>query len=107
MAWYRNAVDLLRACNPAEVTHRGNSMTGRIADGQIATIMPLGDRSLCVGDLVFAYCEGNYIIREIGEIKDFRFRITDRTGHTVGWCNWPDVLGVVSRVADPPIQNTG
>lgn len=107
MAWYRNIVDSLRACNSADVIHRGDSMSGRIENGQIATIEPVRDRAVSVGDLVFVFCQGGYLVREIGEIANLQFRIVDRTGHTVGWTEWHNILGIVSRVTDPPEDNAG
>jgi len=101
LAWHRHIIDSLRACQKVEVKHHGHAMLGRIEDGDIATVAPIGKHAVDIGDMVLVFCEGNYLIRMIGDVHGLRFRIDDMRGKTLGWVNYEAVQRKVATISKP------
>ena len=77
----------------------GNSMTGKIDNGQLVTVAPITDNSvLNVDDIVLCKVNGNYYLHLIGAKKDDRFMIQNNHGFQNGWTK--QIYGRVISVED-------
>jgi hypothetical protein len=101
MVWYKPILDQLRAGRTTTLEQRGFKMFNHIRDGQIATLAPPDGRPFNFDDLVFVYCQGNYLIRLIAAIDGNRFLIADSHGKLLDWVDSDAIHGKVIAVSTP------
>ena len=58
MGWASATIDRLRQGQAVTLRPRGHSMAGRVNDGDLVTVEPLGERDLQVGDIVLVRLHG-------------------------------------------------
>jgi hypothetical protein len=68
-------------------------MTGKINDGQLCTVQPLGDRVLAVGDIVLCRVKGNQYLHLVKAIQGERFQIGNNRGFVNGWISRRQIYG--------------
>lgn len=105
MGWadaYIKLLDMNGAGGPVQFRPRGNSMAGKVNDGQLVTVV--GPAHFCfkdleVGDVVLCKVNGRqflHLVKAIG--ADGRYQIGNNKGHINGWTN--QIYGVVIKVED-------
>lgn len=58
MGWASTAIERLRQSQSVTLRPRGHSMAGRVNDGDLVTVEPLGERELQAGDVVLVRVHG-------------------------------------------------
>lgn len=101
MGWASGHITKLKAGQVVSFRPRGNSMTGRVSDGQLCTVEPIKDHSLLrSGDIVLCKVAGVERLHLVKAIKDGRFQIGNNKGHINGWVGPNNVFGKLVRVED-------
>jgi len=100
MGWATNHIAQLRNGKTVQFRPRGNSMTGRIDDGDLVTVAPVTESTeLKTGDAVLCKVNGNeylHLIKAIGQ--DGRFQIGNNKGRINGWTTRSNVFGLCVSV---------
>jgi hypothetical protein len=74
-------------------------MTGKVNDGQLCTVTPVGDHELAVGDIVLCRVRGAQYLHLIKAIQGERFQIGNNRGGINGWVTRRQIFGRLVRVA--------
>jgi len=77
MGWADSFIARLAVGEVVQFRPRGHSMTGKVDDGQLCTVAPLGDHELAVGEA----------------IQGPRFQIGNNRGGINGWITRRQVFG--------------
>lgn len=96
MGWADGYIEALKK-GAVSFCPRGNSMAGRIEDGQLITVKPLSGPPE-VGDAVLCRVNGRqylHLVKAIGQ--DGRLQIGNNRGHINGWTTPENVYGVVTQ----------
>ncbi len=96
MSWAVRAVEALGRGERVQLRPRGNSMTGKVNDGDLVTLEPCPPDKLEVGDVVLARVNGKDYLHLIKAKDGGRFLIGNNKGGTNGWTR--TVFGKCSRV---------
>lgn len=72
---------------------RGNSMRGRIEDGDAVTLAPTTPDEVSVGAIVLVRWKGNVLLHRVYAREPTRVQIGNNLGKINGWVAWADVLG--------------
>lgn len=100
MGWASHYIAKLQAGGAVKFRPRGNSMTGRINDGDLVTVMPVtAFTNLRVGDAVLCKVSGNeylHLIKAVGD--DGRFQIGNNKGGINGWTSRGSIFGLCISV---------
>lgn len=95
MGWAQGHIEKLKTGETVQFRPRGNSMTGRINDGDLVTVEPVTETTeLKVGDAVLCKVSGNeylHLIHAIG--ADKRFQIGNNKGGINGWTGRDNIFG--------------
>jgi hypothetical protein len=78
---------------------RGHSMTGKVNDGQLCTVIPIGDAVIAVGDIVLCRVKGNHYLHLVKAIQGERFQIGNNRGGINGCVTRRQIFGRLSAVA--------
>ena len=101
MGWADNYIRELSESKIVQFRPRGDSMTGRVNNGQLVTVMPVSTLEPRDNDIVLCKVNGRqylHIIRAIG--SDGRYQIGNNKGHINGWTTKENIFGVVTKVED-------
>lgn len=95
-------VKLLMEGKTVQFRPHGNSMRGKINNGQLVTVEPVvAETVIAVGDAVLAKVGGRVVLHLVGAIEsDGRYRIENIKGHINGRCTRASVFGKVTKVED-------
>lgn len=85
MSWASRAIEALGRGEEVEIRPRGNSMKGKVNDGDLVTLRPWPLENLEVGDIVLARVGGNDYLHLIKAKDAGRFLIGNNRGGTNGW----------------------
>jgi phage repressor protein C with HTH and peptisase S24 domain len=97
MGWADKHIKELAEGKVVQFRPKGNSMTGRINDGQLVTVSP--NVYPAVGDAVLCKVNGNVYVHLVKAIdSDGRFQIGNNKGHINGWTK--TIYGLVTKVED-------
>lgn len=95
MGWAQEHISKLVAGETVKFRPRGNSMTGKVNDGDLVTVEPITTTTkLEVGDAVLCRVSGNeylHLIKAVG--SDGRFQIGNNKGGINGWTSRSSVFG--------------
>jgi len=94
MGWATHYIDQLHKGETDQFRPRGHSMKGKIASGQLVTVVPPGNRILKVGDIVLCKVNGNQYLHLIKAIQGERFQIGNNIGRINGWISQSSIYGV-------------
>ena len=97
MSWATQAIEQLKQGKEVKIHPHGNSMTGKINDGDLVTIIPL-DRTLEVGDIVLCKVNGKQYLHLVKAISGERYQIGNNKGGINGWVGVNSIFGRVVRV---------
>lgn len=98
MGWASFAINELSKGQTVKVRPRGNSMTGRINDGDLVTLQPCDVATLKVGDAVLVRVHGNILLHLIKAINNNRYLIGNNRGGINGWVGGNAIHSVVTNV---------
>lgn len=99
MGWADNYIEKLRNGETVQFRPRGDSMTGKVNDGQLVTVVPAV--TVEQGNVVLCKVNGRqylHLVKAIG--ADGRFQIGNNKGFINGWTTKENVFGVVTSVED-------
>lgn len=97
MSWATQLIKDLQEGKTVQFRPRGNSMTGRVASGQHATVQPL-DRDPQKGDVVLCKVRGNQYLHLVSAARGDQFQISNNHGHINGWTSRKNVYGLLTKV---------
>lgn len=95
MGWATSYIAQLKAGETVSFRPRGNSMTGRVNDGQLVTVEPLGAPPV-VGEVVLCKVNGSEYLHLVKAVNGTRYLIGNNRGGTNGWTS--QVFGRVVKV---------
>lgn len=96
MSWATRAIEALGRGELVQIRPRGNSMKGKVNDGNLVTIEPWPAEKLEVDDIVLCRVNGNDYLHLIKAKDGGRFLIGNNKGGTNGWTR--TVYGKVTKV---------
>lgn len=96
MSWAKPHVEKLQAGQVVQFRPRGNSMTGKVDDGDLVTVQPVAPEALEVGDVVLCKVHGTYYLHLITAKDGQRWQISNNKGHVNGWTK--TIFGKVTKV---------
>ena len=99
MGWASAAIERLRQDQPVTLCPRGHSRAGKVEDGDLVTVAPLGERELHTGDVLLVRVRGREYLHLIKAIKSDRYLIGNNRGGINGWVGRQAVAGVAVEVA--------
>ncbi|HEX7703451.1 MAG TPA: hypothetical protein VF403_22080, partial [Kofleriaceae bacterium] len=85
MGWADGHIARLAIGETVQFRPRGHSMTGKVNDGQLCTVSPLGDHVFEVGDIVLCKANGSQYLHLVKAIQGERFQIGNNRGGINGW----------------------
>ena len=97
MGWASKAIEALQKGETVQMRPRGNSMTGRVNDGDLVTIEPCKADPV-KNDVVLVKVNGRVYLHLIYAVSHDRFLIGNNKNHQNGWTNRSNVYGVVTKV---------
>ena len=93
MGWADGHIARLARGETVQFRPRGNSMTGKIASGQLCTVAPLGEHALATGDIVLCLVKGNQYLHLVKAIQGERYQIGNNRGGINGWITRRQLFG--------------
>ena len=98
---FEHQIASLKAGNAVEFRPRGSSMEPKIHSGERVCVEPLGDRAICVGDVVLCKVSGHTYLHLVSAISsDGRCQISNNKGRVNGWCSRDSIYGVLTALLD-------
>jgi hypothetical protein len=99
MGWANHYIEKLQAGERVSFRPRGNSMTGKVENGQLVTLAPVGEESIHVGDIVLCKVNGVQYLHLVKAISDQRYQIGNNRGRVNGWTSRKNIFGIVIQVS--------
>lgn len=98
--WAEVARQALAQGQSVQVRPRGQSMRGRINDGDLVTLAPCRPEELEVGDVVLVRVRGwLLVLHQILDRQEDRFLIGTTAGRADGWTSAAEIFGRVVQVS--------
>lgn len=85
MSWAKFAIEKLMKGETVQLRPRGNSMKGKVNDGDVVTVEPCRPQDLSVGDIVLVRVKGKECLHLIKAFNQGRFLIGNNRGGLNGW----------------------
>jgi len=98
MNWATHAIELLQRGEVAKVRPHGNSMKGKVNDGDLVTIEPCVPESLEVGDVVLVRVHGHVYLHLIKSVNDGRYLNGNNRGRVNGWVGANSIYGKATKI---------
>jgi phage repressor protein C with HTH and peptisase S24 domain len=98
MGWATAAIDRLRQGQAVVLRPRGHSMAGKVDDGDLVTVEPLGERELRVGDIVLVRRHGREYLHLVMATQGGRYLIGNHRGGVNGWVGRHAIAGIATTV---------
>lgn len=95
MGWASSYIEDLLDGKTVQFRPRGNSMAGKVENGQLCTVAPADERDLEVGDIVLCKVRGREFLHFIKAIRGEQYQIANNKGHINGWVNRDSIYGVL------------
>jgi SOS-response transcriptional repressor LexA len=100
MGWAAFHIEKLRRGETVQFRPRGNSMIGKIASGQLCTVVPVDPATLEPGDIVLCKVNGNEYLHLVKAMTGLRFQICNNRGRINGWVGPNAIFGRCIAVED-------
>ena len=98
MGWADGHITRLAKGETIQFRPRGHSMTGKVNDGQLCTVAPLGDHQLAIGDIVLCKVKGSQYLHLVKAIQGERVQIGNNRGSINGWITRRQIYGRLTAV---------
>jgi SOS-response transcriptional repressor LexA len=98
MSWATGAIQKLQAGEVAKIRPRGNSMTGKVNDGDLVTLEPCTEESLKNGAIVLVRVKGHVYLHLIKAVNNGRYLIGNNRGGINGWVGANAIYGIATQV---------
>ena len=98
MGWADGHIARLALGETVQFRPRGHSMTGKVNDGQLCTVAPIGLSVVNVGDIVLCRVKGAQYLHLVKAIQADRFQIGNNRGGINGWITRTSIYGKLIRV---------
>ncbi len=85
MGWADGHIARLALGETVQFRPRGHSMTGKVNDGQLCTVAPLGDHVLAVDDIVLCRVKGAQYLHLVKALQGERIQHGNNRGDSNGW----------------------
>lgn len=99
MGWASGAIARLRQGETVSLRPRGHSMAGKVEDGDLVTLEPVGARELRAGDIVLVRVREREYLHLIKAVQGDRYLIGNNRGGINGWVGRQAIVGVAIEVA--------
>ncbi len=100
MSWATQYIAELRQGRTTRFRPFGNSMVPIVKSGQMVTVVPVGDQSLAVGDVVLCHVSGNDYLHLVKAVHGDLVQIGNNRGRINGWTSRKNVFGKMIAVED-------
>jgi len=97
MSWATSYIEQLQDGKTISFRPRGNSMKGKVNDGDLVTVKPL-DRAPKKGDIVLCRVKHNHYLHLVKAVNISHVLIGNNRGRTNGWTPMSCVYGVCIKV---------
>ena len=98
MGWASAALARLQQGHVVTLRPRGHSMAGRVNDGDLVTVEPLGERELRAGDVVLVRVRGRGYLHLVKAIQGGRALIGNTRGGLNGWVGRSAIVGIATQI---------
>lgn len=98
MGWATGHIERLQQGETVSFRPRGHSMRGKVDNGALVTVEPLGERVLAVGDIVLCKVGGQQYLHLIKALRGPSYQIGNNRGGINGWISRGNIYGVLVRV---------
>lgn len=98
MGWADKYIEQLAAGETVQFRPRGHSMTGKVNDGELVTVAPLGAAALRVGDVVLCRVNGRQYLHLVLAMQGERLQIGNNRGGINGWVTRRQIFGRLTAV---------
>jgi len=99
MGWADGHVERLTLGETVQFRPRGHSMTGKVNDGDLCTVEPIGENVILVGDIVLCRVKGQQYLHLVKAIQGDRYQIGNNRGGINGWVTRHQIFGRLIAVA--------
>ena len=99
MGWASTYIEKLQAGERVSFRPRGNSMSGKVENGQLVTLEPAGEKSIHVGDVVLCKVNGVHYLHLVKALSGERYQIGNNRGRVNGWAPRKNILGIVTQIS--------
>jgi hypothetical protein len=99
MGWATAYIEKLKAGERVSFRPRGNSMSGKIENGQLVILEPTGGRGIHIGDVVLCKVNGVQYLHLVKAISGERYQIGNNRGRVNGWTSRRNIFGIVIQVS--------
>jgi hypothetical protein len=98
MGWATGFIERLQQGETVSFRPRGHSMRGKVDNGALVTVEPVGERELEVGDIVLCKVNGNQFLHLIKAVRGPSYQIGNNRGGINGWISRGNIFGVLIAV---------
>jgi hypothetical protein len=98
MSWASEAITKLQKGETTQVRPRGNSMTGKVNDGDLVTLEPADASQLKKGDIVLVKVNGRVYLHLIKAVNNGRYQIGNKRGGINGWVGVNAIYGIATKI---------
>jgi phage repressor protein C with HTH and peptisase S24 domain len=98
MGWADRAIIELKAGRTVVIHPHGNSMTGKVNNGDTVTLEPIGNRQLQKDDIVLCRVKGQQYLHLVKAVQGERYLIGNNRGGTNGWIGLNAIYGIAINV---------
>lgn len=99
MGWATIYISQLKEGKTISFRPKGNSMTGRVNNGQLCTVEPVLDKkTLEKGDVVLCKVGANQYLHLVSAVSGNRFQISNNKGYVNGWIGENGIYGKLIKV---------
>jgi len=98
MGWADGHIARLALGETVQFRPRGHSMTGKVNDGELCTVAPIGQSIIAVGDIVLCRVKGAQYLHLVKAIQGMRYQIGNNRGGINGWITARQIFGRLTAV---------
>lgn len=98
MGWAAGYIERLKKGETVSFRPRGNSMSPRIASGQLCTVEPVDVAMLRPNDVVLCKVHGAEYLHLVKAVQGGRFQIQNNKGNINGWIGASGIFGKLVKV---------
>lgn len=98
MGWADGYIARLAQGETVQFRPRGHSMTGKVNDGQLCTVAPIGASVIEPGAIVLCRVKGAQYLHLVKAVQGERFQIGNNRGGINGWITRRQIYGRLTAV---------